>query len=205
MLDRFGRILRQQYDQPGPPPPTTTPETLAPGNVILLQDRRDFLVKSTMDCTEEVDGRVSNWRWLLLDDRSLLEVRSHTMNLFGPPEILRQGTPSYALLIGEGAQDGLLRLFEARVRDGTSSAMPVTYEHDGATYRICSTGSFSAHVVGGTDSEVWAGVSAKAADNVYFKLEGPAGEPALGIWTTHMAFSVGTPLTHADIKGMYSH
>jgi hypothetical protein len=205
MLDRFGRILRQQHDHPGTPPPATTPETLAPGDALILQDGRDFLVQSAVDCQEELEGRTSAWRWLLLDDRSVLEVLRHTMSLFSPPEILYQGTPPYALLTGQGEQDGLLRVFEARVRAGTIANMPVTYDHGGSTYQVRSTGIFSAHFTGMTDAEVWSDMSENAADNVYFKLEGPEGQSALGVWTTHIAFYTGAALVHADIKGMYSH
>jgi hypothetical protein len=204
MLDRFGRIIRQHHDQPGTPPPATTPETLQPGDALILQDGRDFLVQSAIDCQEELEGRTSTWRWLLLDGRSLLEVLRHTLNLYDPPEILYQGTPPYALLTGQGDQDGLLRVFEARVRASTAAGMPVTYEHDGTTYQIRSTGIFAATFNGMTDAEVWADVSENAGDNVYFKMESDGGRLALGIWTTHIALYTGGALTHADIKGMYA-
>jgi hypothetical protein len=204
MLDRFGRILRQQHEQPGTPPAATTPETLAPGDALLLQDGRDFLVQAAVDGLEELEGRSSTWRWLLLDDGSLLEVLRHTMSLYGTPEILYQGTPPYALLTGQGDQDGLLRVFEARVRAGTIAGMPVAYDHGGLTYHVRSTGIFSARFNGVTDAEVWSDVSENAPDNVYFKLDGGEGALALGVWTSHIAFYSGAPLAHADIKGMYS-
>jgi hypothetical protein len=208
MLDRFGRILRQHSEQPGSPPPATTPETLAPGDALILQDGRDFLVQSAIDCTEELEGRTTTWRWLLLDDGSLLEVLRHTLMLYRPPEILYQGTPPYALITGQGQQDGLLRVFEARVRAGTIAGMPVSYDHNGRTYQIRSTGTFATQFNGMTDAEVWADVSDSPGDNVFFKME-QAGQPdageLLGVWTTHIALYSGQPLVHADIKGMYGH
>lgn len=205
MLDRFGRILRQRHEQTGaPPPPATTPQTLKPGDALILEDGRDFLVQAALDCAEDLGDRRSTWRWLLLDNGSLLEVLRHVMNLYGPPEILYQGTPVFALLTGQGSQDGLLRVFEARVRAETIAGMPVTLEHGGVTYQISSTGTFSATWNGMTDAEVWADVSQNAGDNVYFKSQAGDGREALGIWTTHIAFFTGAPLTHADIKGMYS-
>lgn len=206
MLDRFGRILRQHNEQPGTPPPATTPESLGPGDALILEDGRDFLVQSAIDCQEELEGRVTDWRWLLLDDGSLLEVMRHGLNLYARPEVLYQGTPPYALLTGQGDQDGLLRVFEARVRAGTVAGMPVNYDHNGTTFHIRSTGTFSAHLNGMTDAEVWADVSETAGDNVYVKLETADAVPtlALAVWTSHIAFHTGQPLAHADIKGMYS-
>jgi len=129
MLDRFGRIIHQHTEQPITPPPATTPETLGPGDALILEDGRDFLVQSAIDCQEELEGRTTTWRWLLLDDGSLLEVLRHVTILYSRAEILYQGTPPYALLTGQGDQDGLLRVFEARVRAGTIAGMPVIYEH----------------------------------------------------------------------------
>jgi hypothetical protein len=205
MLDRFGRILRQRNEKPGTPPPATTPETLGPGDALILEDGRDFLVQSAIDCREELEGRVSEWRWLLLDDGSVLEVLRHALNLYDHEEILYQGTPAFALLTGQGDQDGLLRVFEARVRSGNISSMPVLFEHDGKNLQIRSTGTFAASFNGVTDAEVWADVSANSGDNVYVKLEGE-DESSLGvaIWTTHIALYTGRALAHADIKGMYS-
>ena len=203
MLDRFGRILRQHQEQPGIPPPATTPQTLKPGDALLLEDGRDFLVQAALDCREDLGDRSTTWRWLLLDNASLLEVLRHIMNLYGPPEILYQGTPPFALLTGQGSQDGLLRVFEARVRAGTIASMPVTFEYAGVAYQVTSTGTFSATWSGMSDAEVWADVSEHAADNVYFKLQAPDGSEALGLWTSHIAFFTGAALTHADIKGMY--
>jgi hypothetical protein len=207
MLDRFGRIIHQHTDQPVTPPPATTPETLGPGDALILEDGRDFLVQSAIDCQEELEGRTTTWRWLLLDDGSLLEVLRHVTNLYGRAEILYQGTPPYALLTGQGDQDGLLRVFEARVRAGTIAGMPVSYEHAGNSFQVRSTGTFAASFNGMTDAEVWADVSQNAPDNVYVKMEsagGPAEALALAIWTSHIALYQGAPLAHADIKGMYS-
>ena len=111
---------------------------------------------------EESKGRTTAWRWLLLDDRSVLEVLRHTMFLFSAARNSLPGTPPYALLTGQGQQDGLLRVFEARVRAGTIAGMPVTYEHDGKTYQVRSAGVFSAHFNGMTDAEVWVDVSENA-------------------------------------------
>jgi hypothetical protein len=203
MLDRFGRILRQRQQQPVTPPPATTPQTLKPGDALILEDGRDFLVQAALDCRETLQDRITTWRWLLLDDGSLLEVLPHVMSLYAPPQILHQGTPAFALLTGQGDQDGLLRVFEARVRGATIAAMPVTFEHDGVSYQVSSTGTFSATWNGMTDAEVWADISQNAADNVYFKLISPDARQALGIWTSHIAFFTGASLAHADIKGMY--
>ena len=203
MLDRFGRILRQHQEQPPTPPPATTPQTLKPGDALILEDGRDFLVQVALDCSEDLGDRSTTWRWLLLDDGGVLEVLRHIMNLYGPPEILYQGTPSFALLTGQGSQDGLLRVFEARVRAETIASMPVTFEHNGVTYQVSSTGTFRATWNGISDAEVWADISQNAGDNVYFKLRAADGSEALGIWTTHIAFFSGASLTHADIKGMY--
>ena len=177
MLDRFGRILKQHNEQPSTPPPETTPDDLGPGDALILADGRDFLVQSAIDCQEELEGRTTQWRWLLLDDGSLLEVLRHVLNLYGRAEILYQGTPPYALLTSQGDQDGLLRVFEARVRAGTVASMPVMYEHGSTTFQIRSTGTFGAHFNGMTDMDVWADVSESAGDNVYVKLGVPGATP----------------------------
>jgi hypothetical protein len=205
MLDRFDRILRQHNEQPSTPPPETTPDTLGPGDALILADGRDFLVQSAIDCEEALEGRTTRWRWLLLDDGSLLEVVHHALNLYARAVILYQGTPPYAMLTGQGNQDGLLRVFEARVRADTIASMPVIYEHGGASFQIRSTGTFSAHFTGMTDADVWADVSESAGDNVYVKFDAPSSETlALAVWTSHIAFYTGQVLSHADIKGMYS-
>jgi hypothetical protein len=204
MFDRFERILRQRSEQPGTPPPATRPETLAPGDALILQDGRDFLVQVAIDCQEDQDGRTTAWRWLLLDDGGLLEVQHRDLNLYDAPEILRQGMPAFALLTGQGEQEGLLRVFEARAHAGTIAGAPVTYQHGAATYQIQSTGTFAARFNGTTDAGVWTDVSDKSGDNVYVRMESDTGSPALGIWTTHIALYTGGALTHADIKGMYS-
>ncbi|MGI8550971.1 MAG: hypothetical protein ACR2PL_09330 [Dehalococcoidia bacterium] len=204
MLDRFGRILRQHDHQPVTPPPATTPQTLAPGDALILQDGRDFLVQVAIDCQEDLEGRQSQWRWLLLDNNNLLEVLRHTMMLYGAPEILYQGTPPFVLLTGSAGQDGLLRIFEARVRAGTVATMPVTYEYNGISYQVRSTGVFAATFNGMTDAEVWADISQNPGDNVYCKLQAQDGSELLAVWTTHIALFSGSALAHADIKGMYS-
>ena len=126
MLDCFGRILKQHNEQPVTPPPATTPETLAPGRrADPLQDGRDFLVQSAMDCQEELEGRTTAWRWLLLDDGSLLEVLRHTLFLYARAEILYQGTPPFALLTGQGSRTACLksskRAFEPALSRGCPS------------------------------------------------------------------------------------
>lgn len=203
MLDRFGRIMRQRHEQPGTPQPTT-PQTLMPGDAMILQDGRDFLVRVALDCEEQLEDHTARWRWILLDDGSLLEVRRQAMDLYGPPDLLYQGTPSFIQLTGGSTQHGLLKVYEARVREGTAATLPVLYEHADLQYRIHETGTFRATWNGMTDAEVWSDVSQNAGDNVYFRLKAVDGREGLGIWTSHIALFSGAPLTRVDIKGLYS-
>src|SRR5579859_6093906 len=141
LIGRFERVMKQRREAGHTTPHReTTPATLRPGDAIMAWNGDDRLVQTALECAEHLNGRETDWRWLLLDGGTLLEVTPGRTTYYNTPEVIYQGTAEFLRLVGD--QDGLLRVFEARVRDGSNALNPVTYERGGSTYQITSTGTF---------------------------------------------------------------
>lgn len=218
MFDRLSRAMHHALEgdqEPMVRGRQPTLETLLPGDVVSLWDGGDSVVQRVLECSEVLNGRVTQWRWSLLDGDRLLEAGPDGHVLYGRTRILHQTTPEFEVLTSAPEQGGLLRTFEARVREGVAAREPVVFTLDGADYRITSTGTFSARSVGAPTgqppyggAEVWRDVDpSDASQNVYAVLE-PAAETAedsvmLAVWTTHIALLFGRGLTDADVQSIY--
>jgi hypothetical protein len=188
-------------------PQPTTPAALGPGDVLTFWDGRAAIVTTALDCTEELHGRATRWRWLLLDDGRVLQVMGDALTLFERSELVPQGTPAFYRFTAPPEAGGLLRQFEERVRSGTAALEPVRWQGDDGAYTLRSTGTFRAHVAGAAPGAVWADIADDPAENVYFTFEGYGGAVdgvvGLGIWTTHILLLFGRPLPPADVVGCY--
>lgn len=209
------RGVRPPGAEPAPVPPATpsggvrlTPDlqNLKPRDAVSFWDGTDVTVRGSLDCQEQLGGRTTEWRWVFLSGDRMLEVLPHGQVLYEGAAIAHQGDEFYQLLVGPG---GSLKRFEGNVREGIAHE-PVLVEIDGISFRIRSTGTFSATRVGELpeDANVWSDVSSNASDNVYFKLV-PADAPdskdvALGVWTTHILISRGRALDRSEITGIYA-
>ncbi len=203
MLGRFERLMKQRLDSghaSAGPPREVTPATLRPGDALMAWNGDDRLVQTVLQCAEHLNGRETDWRWLLLDGNTLLEVIPGHTTYYNASEVINQGTAEFLRLVGD--QDGLLRVFEARVRDGSIALNPVIYDRAGAAYQINSTGTFVVQRSEGAaiTSDVWRDITPNEGDNVYFKLTGPNGSKALGVWTTHIAFLAGQEVGPTDLR-----
>ena len=202
--DRATRLVRSRIDEvqeaKGREP---TLETLRPGDAIAFGDGSNGLVESVVEVREEVGPRTSTWHWSFLDDGKLLEAAPDGNVLYDRSEIAFQGSELFQQLVAEAGQGGILKLFEQRVRAGTVGSNPVTFEHDGLTFHLRSTGTFSAVVSGKPLGEVLRDISPQASENVYFEAEAQSGEQLLGVWTSHIVLLVGQPLGVTDVDAIY--
>ena len=217
MFDRLGRALQGALDpdkigQAHGRQPTL--ETLLPGDVVSLWDEGDCVVEAALDCSEQLNERETKWRWNLLDGGRVVEVSPDGTILYRRTAVLHQSSADFETLTADADVGGVLKAFEARVREGTAARHPTLFEFEGKTYRIVSTGSFAARPAIGhayPSAEVWRDINpTNPGDNVYFGLEptGDDGEDAedsavLGIWTTHIALLFGRQLKGADIQSIY--
>jgi hypothetical protein len=215
MFNRLNRALQQALD-PSKPSGTRQPtvETLLPGDVVSFWDGGDHLVQAGLDCTEELNRRETTWRWNLLDEGKVLEVTPEGTVLYERTVVVHQDSPEFETLTTDAEQGGVLKAFEARVRQGNAARNPTLFEYDGRVYRVVSTGIFGARPVGQTrfpNVEVWRDVNPlNPGDNVYFELEptedvpvAESGSEVLGIWTSHIALLFGRPLRPGDIQAIY--
>ena len=221
MFNRLNRALQQALD----PDKTTgdqvrqpTLESLLPGDVVSLWDGGDAVVESVIECREELNGRETVWRWNLLDGGRMLSVAPEGNVLYTRTVVLHQDTPEFETLTCEPDDGGVLKAFEARVREGSAARHPVLFEYGGHTYRVVATGTFDARPMGVPSyapgafgkAEVWRDISpSRPGENVYFELEptdtdqdDPERE-VIGIWTSHIAVLFGRPLSGADIQSIY--
>jgi hypothetical protein len=199
---RAGRLLDR--DRPAPPARQVTVDTLRPGDAVSFWDGDDEVVESVVECREELGGRTTTWRWVILSGGRVLETAPDENMLYTTETVHRQGTLPFDRLTTEPSDGGALKTFEARVRDGTVARDPVTVELEGTSWTVESTGTFAASFLGPPPRrEVWRDISSTPADNVYFELHGSAGETALGIWTTHILLLEGRVLEDTDIQDLY--
>ena len=216
MFDRLNRVLQQHLDpnRPLPQPRQPTLETLLPGDVVSFWDGGDNVVQAVLECREELNGRQTVWRWNLLDEGRVLEVSPEGNTLYERTVVLHQSSPEFETLTADPEQGGVLKAFEARVRQGIAARNPTLFEYDGGVYRVVSTGIFDARPVGQLafpTLEVWRDVNpSNPGDNVYFELEPTQDSPddttpheVLGIWTSHIALLFGRALKAGDIQTIY--
>jgi len=217
MFNRLNRALQQALDpnKPAPQPRQATVDSLLPGDVVSLWDGGDHVVESVLDCREELNQRVTSWRWNLLDEGQMLEATPEGNTLYTRTVILHQDSPEFETLTADPDQGGVLKAFEARVRQGIAARNPTLFEYEGRMFRVVSTGIFGAQAVaqaGYPNATVWRDINpSNAGDNVYFELEPtvdvPPGDTSpsevLGIWTSHIALLFGRPMKNADIQTIY--
>jgi hypothetical protein len=216
MFNRLNRALHQALDgdKPTPEPRQPTLESLLPGDVVSFWDGGDNVVQAVVECREELNRRETVWRWNILDDGKLLENTPEGNVLYERTIVLHQDSADFETLTTDPEQGGVLKAFEARVRQGTAARQPALFEFEQRVYRVVATGIFDARPIGATsypNVAVWRDINPNdAGDNVYFELEpttelppGESGSEVLGIWTTHIALLFGRPLQPADIQSIY--
>jgi hypothetical protein len=201
-LFRRARRLGPQREAPTPRQPTV--EDLLPGDAISFWDGADEVVEWMIRCREELGGRVAEWKWVLLTGDRMLEIAPDERVLYQRVTVLYQGSEPFYRLTAEPEQDGALKTFEARIRDGTIARDPVSTNIGETSWTVESTGTFLATTFpGSVQREVWRDISADASDNVYFELRGEGEARALGIWTSHILLLEGRPLEETDIQSLY--
>lgn len=182
---------------------TETPGDLQRGDVIVFWETGDAVVTATLDCWENLSGRQTTWRWLVLSSGVMLEVVGTTNYIYESSEIIHQGTVAFQRLTGSVEEEGVLQAFEARVRDGTVATDPAVFRMDDVAYRVKSTGTFLCTRTGPLDQDVWRDISDEQGQNVYFRMQSTEGAEVLGVWTTHIALLKGRRLENVEIKGLY--
>jgi hypothetical protein len=189
-------------------------DSLLPGDVVSFWDGGDSVVQAVLECREELNGRETTWRWNILDEGRVLEFTPEGTTLYERTDILHQSSAEFETLTADPIQGGVLKAFEARVREGTAARNPTLFEYGDGVFRIVSTGIFDARAIGGTaypNLDVWRDINPhNPGDNVYFELEptedlpeGASNSEVLGIWTTHIALLFGRPLKAGDIQTIY--
>jgi hypothetical protein len=216
MFDRLKRDLQQALDPSKPASQRGQPtlDTLLPGDVVSLWDQGDHVVQAVLDCREELNGRQTGWRWNLLDGGGMLESTPEGNTFYDRTVILNQSSAEFETLTANPEQGGVLKAFEARVRQGIAARNPTLFEFEGKVYRVVSTGIFDARPIGQTTlptATVWRDINpSNPGDNVYFELEpthdvaeDESGSEVLGVWTSHIALLFGRPLKGADVQSIY--
>jgi hypothetical protein len=161
-----------------------------------------------------LNRRETVWRWNVLDEGRVLEVGPEGNALYERTVVLHQNSAEFETLTADPEQGGVLKAFEARVREGIAARNPTLFEYDGNVYRVVSTGIFLARSLGQPgypNLEVWRDINPDTpGENVYFELEptedlpeGTSGSEVVGIWTTHIALLFGRPLKAGDIQTIY--
>jgi hypothetical protein len=181
--------------------------TVMPGDVVDVWMEETYLVKTVYLCEEEVGGQTYEWRWIFLDDGSLVEVSPDGYFRYREHRLLKQGTSEYEAIV---AQDGALVRFEERVRAGDSGRRPVHVSlggsEAGTEYRITSTGTVKIRRLGDEPAfGPWQALSDDPKQNVYFGMVQTADEAnvALGLWTAHVSLSLGKALDETNITAVY--
>jgi len=216
MFDRLKRDLQQALDPTKPASQRGQPtvDTLLPGDVVSFWDIGDHVVEAVLECREELNRRETMWRWNLLDEGNVLSASPEGNTFYSRTAVLTQASAEFETLTADPEHGGVLKAFEARVRQGTAARNPSLFEFEGRVYRVVSTGIFGARSIGQPgmpNLPVWRDVNpTNPGENVYFELEptvdGPPDDPAsevLGIWTTHIALLFGRPLRPGDISSIY--
>jgi hypothetical protein len=213
MFDRLNRALQQHLDpnRPLPQPRQPAVDSLLPGDVVSFWDGGDNVVQAVLECREELNRRETIWRWNILDDGKVLEVTPEGNTLYERTVVLHQSSAEFETLTADADQGGVLKAFEARVRQGTAARNPTLFEFENNVYRVVSTGIFDGRPLdqpGYPNLDVWRDIDpSNPGENVYFELEPTqddnSGADVLGIWTAHIALLFGRPLKAADIQSIY--
>ena len=178
-------------------------QRLEPGDAVIFWVKGSRIVQCIYDCSEVMGGQTTSWRWVFLDDGTLLE---HSLDgdwHYTDHQIVNQGSALYEELL---AEDGALLRFEERVRAQSSGRQPVYVMLREKRYRITSTGTMAVRRKGSPPSlQPWQAFASNPKDNVYFGLINPDDENdgVLGIWTGHVCLSYGQALEPSDIEGVY--
>jgi hypothetical protein len=213
MFDRLNRALQQRLDPDKTAAQMRQPtlESLLPGDVVSFWDGGDHVVQAVLECREELNRRVTTWRWNVLDEGRVIETTPEGNTLYERSVVLHQSSAEFETLTADPEQGGALKAFEARVREGTAARNPTLFEYEQRVYRVVSTGIFDARAVGQPaypELPVWRDINpSNAGDNVYFELE-PTEEDAeasevLGIWTSHILLLFGRPIKAGDVQSIY--
>jgi hypothetical protein len=221
MFDRLNKAMQRALDPDKVAPKGRTPtlETLLPGDVVSMWDYGDVVVQVVLECREDLNQRATQWRWYLLDEGRMLSVAPEGNVLYERMAVLHQSSADFEVLTADPEQGGVLKAFEARVREGTAARNPTLFEYEGKVYRVVSTGIFDARPAGTPPRgpvtypglDVWRDINpSNPGDNVYFELEpteevevGEPGSEVLGIWTSHIGLLFGRELKPADINTIY--
>ena len=177
--------------------------TLQPGDAISFWGEGDKVVTCVFDCREGIGERSYTWRWIFLDDGSLLEHSPDGRWRYAEHQIIPQGSSLFSDLVGPG---GMLEVFEARVRNDTVGDDPVFVELRERRYRVTSTGTVEAQRRGSAPGlGPWTQLLTNAEENIYFSLVAADDEEngVLGLWTSHVCLSFGKPVTDTDVTGIY--
>lgn len=178
-------------------------QRLEPGDAILFWLKGSRIVSSIYDCSEVMEGQTTAWRWVFLDDGTMLEHSPDGDWLYTEHQVVNQGSPLYEELL---AEDGALVRFEERVRAQSSGRQPVYVTLRDTRYRVTSTGTMAVRRKGDPPSLLpWQQFSSNPRDNVYFGMVNPDddGQGVLGIWTGHVCLSYGRALEPTDIEAVY--
>lgn len=202
---RAARVMQSRLDEnpAGPARREPSVENLLPGDAVSFSDGTDAIVQSVLECREQVGPRTTGFRWSVLDGGRLLEWAPDATVLYTTRTVAPQGGELFQQFVASPAQGGILKTFEARVQAGTAASNPVSFEREGETFHLRSTGAFTARVLGGSPGEVLADVLPNADENVYFEAEAQSGAQLLGVWTTHILLLVGHPVGRTDIEAIY--
>ncbi|MBI3966946.1 MAG: hypothetical protein HY329_15035 [Chloroflexi bacterium] len=176
---------------------------LEPGDALSFWAEDEVLVQTIFDCTESIGGDEVSWRWLFLDDGSLIEVSPDGQWRYREHEVVPQGGRLFEELVAPG---GTLEEFESRVRQGTSGRNPVVVELRGKPYRVTSTGTVKIERKGAEPTLApWAKLGPNPDNNIYFSLVETEDEEsgALGIWTNHVCLSFGRPIDPTDLEQVF--
>jgi len=194
----------------GVPPEDSNPmedeerlDDLLPGDALDFWMEESVIIKTVLRCWETTDSGTVEWRWMFLDDGSLLEVSPDGNFRYREHRIFNQGSVMYEELV---AQDGALVRFEERVREGTSGRRPVHVTVGDTEYRITSTGTVAVERLGEEPEPLtWRTFNRNPDENVYFGLVDTADESnvGLGLWTAHVCLSIGKEFDRTDITAIY--
>src|ERR671931_555137 len=140
MFNRLNRALHQALDPDKMPAQLRQPtvETLLPGDVVSLWDGGDAVVQTVIECSEELNERDTVWRWNLLDEGRMLSVAPEGNVLYTRTVVFHQDSAEFETLTCDPEQGGVLKAFEARVREGTAARHPTLFEFEGKVYRVLS-------------------------------------------------------------------
>ncbi len=179
--------------------------SVLPGDVIGFAAEEAHAVTTVLVCNEVIHGVTTEWRWIFLDDDSLIESAPKGRYRYREHRVLEQGTGPYEELV---AQDGALVRFEKRVRARTVARRPVRVTLEGRAYRVAYTGTAGLQQRFGAQPGPlpWRSFRSDPDQNVYFGMidAEDARSVVLGLWTVDICLSFGRALGPGDVTGIYA-